>query len=262
MIFISLWTISCQTENSLKNETKDISNEWTFPVIIDTIEFRTEDLNTTWISRANYNLLYIGLPKDTIKNNDRIRFIQPPPPPPGSGIKKYKKEFKNPLDGYYIDWLSERTYKSWNEVTIDIRIDTTTSIRKDVLQVERKSPYLRNYPVILTNIETDTIQITYGNYLPLIMEAKDSSDKWRPIEEERIYMCGVGIGSIILPPKQIALTSVIVFEGNYKTDLRLKIGQNYSNTFNGTINYRQFESMFDNNGNYKQEYLNEQKKKK
>jgi hypothetical protein len=72
-----------------------------------------------------------------------------------------------------------------------------------------------------------------------------------------MYGCGVGISSVILPPNECALTFAPIFKGNYKTQLRLKLGENYSNIFYSSINYRQFQSISDDNGNYKKEYEQE-----
>jgi ribosomal protein S18 len=51
----------------------------------------------------------------------------------------------------------------------------------------------------------------------------------------------------------------MIYKGNYKTKLRIKLGENFSNEFYGTINYRQFESLFDSNGEYKKR-ISERKK--
>lgn len=50
-----------------------------------------------------------------------------------------------------------------------------------------------------------------------------------------------------------------IFKGNYKTQLRLSMGSNKSKAVWGNINYRQFESKFDENGNYREEYKYEMK---
>ena len=113
---------------------------------------------------------------------------------------------------------------------------------------------------MIQNIGTDTITIAYGDFLPLITEAKDSIGNWKPIEEKWTYMCGNGVGSIILPPNEIGLSATMVYHGNYPTTLRLRIDSSFSNEFMGRINYRQFESMFNKQGEYKEEYKQEMKK--
>ena len=97
------------------------------------------------------------------------------------------------------------------------------------------------YPVLLTNNHTDTVTVGYGVILPLEMEAKDSTGLWKPIEKRFIYACGMGLNSIILPPNEIILTSAPIYKGDFKTDLRLVLGDNFSPVFQGNINYSQFE---------------------
>ena len=62
---------------------------------------------------------------------------------------------------------------------------------------------------------------------------------------------GTGVESIILPPKQIVVTSELVYTGDFKTKLRMKLGSNYSREFTGSINLTQFESEWDSSGNRK-----------
>ena len=92
------------------------------------------------------------------------------------------------------------------------------------------------------------------------MKAKDSLSNWKPVEKKWTYICGNGVGSIILPPNEIVITSAMIYNGGHETDLRLKIGKNYSKTYKGKINYRQFDSKFDDSGNYREEYIKEKKK--
>lgn len=78
-------------------------------------------------------------------------------------------------------------------------------------------------------------------HIPIVLEAKDSLNNWLPIENVYAYFCGVGVDKVFLPPNEIAVTSVIIYKGNYETDLRLRLGENLSKPFKGQINYTQFE---------------------
>ena len=113
---------------------------------------------------------------------------------------------------------------------------------------------------MIENKDNDTITIAFGNFVPLITEAKNSTKNSRSIEERWTYMCATGVGEIILPPNEIALSAAIVYHGNYSTTLRLRIDSTFSNKFKGNINYRQFENMFNQYGDYKDEYKKEMKK--
>lgn len=177
-------------------------------------------------SYADYDILYIGKLKDTLPVSHRIYFYLSMELPPGSdGLPQKRKP--GDWEKYYVDWLSDKKYRHWHWAKIGIRIDTAVMIDQ-------------SYPVLLTNLQNDTIEIGYGNVLPLIMEARDSSGKWRPIEERFIYSCGNGIGTIILPPGEVVLSTAPILQGNYQTEFRLTIGKNRSRPFRGRIDYGKF----------------------
>jgi hypothetical protein len=249
-ILYTLFLISCQDDK--KQEVKETDDLQPFPIVLDTLGiekflYSFDDENPTWLSTSNYNLYFIGTEKDTIYLNPFFNFVPPPPPLP-SGVKTTNTtnipEHENPFKKYYIEWDEEMNYKDWTQSKIDIQIDTINKISN-------------LFPVMLANLDTDTTFIGYGSHIPLVMEAIDSTGTWKPIQEEFIYMCGVGVGSIILPPNQCVLTLAPIFNGNYKTKLRLILGDNHSKPFSGFINYRQFQSKFDESGNYKEEYRRE-----
>ncbi len=259
LILLLATIVSCKEEALNSNKVEIESNS--FPYLIDTSDFKVSDRYETWLATANYDFLYIGRYRDTIMVDYNLRFSQPPPPPPGTDIDEtYEDKTDNSFQGYYLDWLAEKNYKYWEESDIEIRIDTSRIINNDDIHVDWDNPYFKANPVMLINKEVDTILIGYGHFVPLIIEAKDSLSNWKPIEKKWTYMCGNGVGSIILPPNEIVITSAMIYNGDYETDLRLKIGKNYSKSFSGKIKYRQFESMFDDTGNYREEYIKENKK--
>jgi hypothetical protein len=244
----ALFLISCQTD---KNEAvTEVVNLKHFPVVLDSLGierflYSFDDENPTSLSTSNYNFYFIGEVKDTVYISPFINFSPPPPPPFPSGSKttntKIITEHENPFKKYYIEWDEVRNYKNWKQAKIDIQVNTAIIISN-------------SFPIMLTNSETDTIFIGYGSQVPLIMEATDSLGNWKPIQKRFIYMCGNGVGSIILPPNQSVITLAPIFKGNYKTKLRIALGDNHSKPFIGFIAYRQFESMFDEHGEYKEEY--------
>jgi hypothetical protein len=249
-VLISLWGSSCnQNSHSQKSDAGEMS-DFIFPFLLDTSDFEGYEpeiarRKITWLSTAIYHPLYIGEFRDTLVIYHP--FMLERPPSLNSSVDSTALEvtsYRNPFAEYYLDWQDNRSYRYWEEARIDIQIDTLSPIRN-------------NYPILLTNYEMDTIIVGYGDQVPLILEAKDSTGNWRPIEERFIFACGNGVGSIILPPKQVLITAAPVFEGDYQTELRLSLGSNYSKTFIGKINYRQFESIFNEYGDYRQEYLDE-----
>ncbi|MBD81438.1 MAG: hypothetical protein CL840_21145 [Crocinitomicaceae bacterium] len=239
--------------------------ELKFPVIIDTFNFKTSKRKAAWLSTANHELLYIGKWKDTIYPDYRLKYypIAPPPPPAAnkfdpSDTTAYSKILtEHKMYPYYINWMALHNHISWHEAKISITIDTTQRVKNDDIHVNWDEPFFEAYPVLIENMEDDTITIAYGSFVPLITEAKDSTGNWRPIEKKWMYACGNGVGTFILPPNEIALSATMIYHGNYSTTLRLKIDSTFSNEFKGNINYRQFESKFNEQGGYKEEYKRE-----
>ncbi|WP_428232114.1 hypothetical protein [Flavobacterium sp.] len=243
ILAIFVFFFGCKNEGK-KNKPK--SEPLTvFPTIVNPLNLKYESLfdeeSPTWISTANYNFNYIGKLKDSISleiESFSIAEFQ-------ENRKKCSKIEKRQLPNaeYYIEWDKKNRYSFMQEQKVEIQIS---------------SKKINNfYIALLRNRTKDTIPIGFGDRIPLILEAKNRLGKWEPIQERFVYMCGNGVGTIILPPTEIAITLVPNFKGNYKTQLRLSMGINKSNAIFGNINYRQFESKFDENGEYKEEYKNE-----
>jgi hypothetical protein len=209
----------------------------TFPTIVDTLSdsasFRTRD----WISVADYGILYLGYEKDSI-------FLQHNTSVPSSNVLSYNTTAK---------------YKMYYEAKIQLEIDLSQEIKEDaginwdeilVLfedTLSSRTKYYKAYPVIIKNQEKKPIVIGHtssGDEIPLILEAKDQDGTWRAIEEEFASLCGFGIHPIILKPQEIIVTGVIIYQGSFKTKLRLKYGTIYSKTFQGSINPTQFEDKY------------------
>lgn len=259
LIVIFVTVVGCK-EEVLNLSNVELESD-SFPHLTDTAYFKVSDRYETWLATANYDFLYIGRYLDTITVDYNLSFSQTPPVL--SEIDKdeiYKGKSDNPVQGYYLDWLSPRNHKYWEHSSIEIRIDTSRIIKNEDIHVDGKNPYFKANPVMLINKEADTILIGYGDFVPLIMEAKDSLGNWKPIEEKWTYTCGNGVGSIILPPGEIVITSAMIYNGDYLTDLRLRIGRNFSKSYKGKINYRQFVSIFDGSGNYRKEFIEENSK--
>lgn len=248
---IVLLISSCQNQSKqdVKNEKED-----NFPIIIDTLGVLNymryyDGKNPTWLSTSSYSIFYIGEWKDTIYVDPFVNF---------SGLPRTEdssSSIENPLfkrkheiyETYYLEWPLNTKLQSYNESQCQIIVDS-------------KHLFDSLVPVLIINEESDTIEISYGDYLPMIMEAMDSTGQWRPIQEMFQYMCGNGLGTYLLPPNNCVLTFAPIFNGEFKTKIRFTIGNNHSESFNGSIHYRQFKSMFGENGGYCEEYKIENKK--
>lgn len=259
---------SCENLKTEIQKDKMISSVgYTFPVILDTLSYhqnlKIESKEETWISTSFNKPLYLGLEQDTIFAN---YWLSSPPPPPSDSDEyfevflKLMEEYKNRNQDNRFESFENNFTKNvfFDLLNLQIKVDTATKIPIDFSYLD--STTIFSYPVLIKNLDNTNVEIGFGEFIPAFLEAKDSIGNWRAIEEPFSYMCGTGLHSIILPPNYVALTNTRIYYGDYHTDLRIKLGNSYSNTFKGNINYRQFQSMFNEHGNYREEYLDENPK--
>ncbi len=237
-----------------KNEVMQIEISQKFPVLIDTFNFKTTYKTEQEYGIANYHPLYFGIWTDTIYPYYEIPRYSVPPP--SSIIKTssdtlfkadnelYSDLYKNNYEKYsiYYQVLPLDDYIHWDSSKLEITIDTNTTIRNiDFKKFQDNTFSFYAFPVIISNKTDANIAIGYGSHLALILEALDENGDWKQIENKYTYMCGTGLPIIVLPNNEIVLTSVPIYKGAYLTDLRLKIGNNYSSTFKGYIHLKQFK---------------------
>ena len=116
--------VSCQSDSNHSIKRK-LPN---FPTIVDTLDLEKFDFlrtkrEETWLATADYDILYIGQPKDTIIVNHFLRYNPPPPPPRFSSsdtLKFVDPNYINPLEGYSVNQSYGDIYKSWEESKINI----------------------------------------------------------------------------------------------------------------------------------------------
>jgi hypothetical protein len=79
----------------------------------------------------------------------------------------------------------------------------------------------------------------------MIQEAKDEHGVWRPIEFWQYSWCGNSYHEEVLLPNNIAIVKVLKYDGDFETELRLKLKSDntiiYSDSFKGKINKSQFK---------------------
>lgn len=192
------------------------------PIIQDTIKQKRLERPSYGDGFGNYNPLYIGQRKDTI-------YVSYKP-----DLEKY---FRYNINSYH--WIDSSR--------ILLLTDTTKIVSDYLMVVEGKDnlnwktkPFMA-FPVIVVNTTNDTLILGSGEHIPIFMEAIDTSGKWRQIQKPYIYICGTGLNNIILPPNEIAVTSAPIFNGSFKTKLRLRLNNAVSKEFYGTINPEQFK---------------------
>ncbi|MFT5819882.1 MAG: hypothetical protein ACI8ZM_001107 [Crocinitomix sp.] len=224
---------SCNQEPQKKESLKIES----FPVVINTGDCLEGPIEEEYLSNSYYKLLYIGPTIDSIKVDwllsanfyndvidlDALREDLPPAEYRAYHLSAYSK---NLIPAELLD--------------LKIRIDTSQFI----------NDIFRQYPVFITNISLDTAIIASRYKIPAIMEAMNERGEWRAIQEPLIG-CGTGVTHVKLPPNEIVMSYAPIFNGEFKTAFRIRIGDNISNIFFGSINPNQFESPYDKYGNYK-----------
>lgn len=196
-------------------------------------------------TNGTYKFLYIGKYADTLHIDHFLHAYIPPVIRNEDGSIKKQYTTLNSLKLHSEKFYPRDTFP--RKPKLSIFVDTTQLIDNIFYNIGYKA-----YPVMIMNIGTGNASICLGEEIPLFLEAKDSLGNWWPIEDPFFYFCGVGLESVVLPPKEIAITSIPVYDGNYNTKLRLRFGHRISNEFFGRINYSQIEKRlrFNNYGSY------------
>ena len=235
LILLTIFTLTSCAQKADKNERietnqiqqlkKNSANDYRTIKLIDRFNNKLVTDTVFEKTEAQFSPIYIGEKKAAINLT-------------------YKTEkIRNRVE----EWLK---YKRPEINLIKITIDTSRIIGSPMGVWEYyKKPEHRNekmsFPVFIENLSTDTLTIVFGDILPIIIEAKDTEGNWRPIQKRFKYDCGTGLTEFILGPEQIAITTMKIFTGDFKTKLRLIFDYSeekiYSNEIDGQINSGQFE---------------------
>jgi hypothetical protein len=232
IIIVSLIGLFSCTNNK-KNQKDDLRAKFKTPIVVDTLNRTRIKLETVWLQIGIYNPVYIGVRKDTIINSYR------------PNLKKY-----------FVYEEGRMKFKRPDSTQILLVVDTTRIVSEHAMIWEDDGSMYNEksfeaFPVFVVNTTKDTLDIGYGDHLPIEMEAINTKGHWEQIEIRYRYMCGTGLNSTLLPPNEIVVTTAPLYHGNYKTKLRLRYHKTISNEFNGKINLTQFESRWDENHNPK-----------
>ena len=172
-------------------------------------------------------------------------------------------------------YLNENNY-SWRtknlknfgkpKPNLQLQIDTTNLIYQKNFNIDYDSVYesdsiksklYYSYPVYVMNYGSEKLTIGWGDIIPITKQAKDSLSVWRTIENAFSHFCGTGLTALNLAPQEIAVTSTVLYQGKFKTKIRLHYNGVYSNEIEEYINYNQFQNIFDKKGEYRSQYLKE-----
>jgi hypothetical protein len=264
LLALLLSLVACHPQQEVQHTLLSPSEH--FPYLLVEAIPSVRPLSARWQSQTSHPFLYIGLPQDTLKLNYHATTVPSPPPLPGVPPAQ-----SVPGDSlilrYAVDREANSQLKHWKLgylAHLRLSIDTTCHIAAEevlnaTLRTDTASQWFAAYPVLLRNLDRDTITVGTGDYVPLQVEAQDERGQWRVIEENYASFCGVGVPLIFLPPGQIAVTSVLIPHGPFATRLRLRYGRTVSLPFRGHIHPRQFTSPFDASGNYQSAYVQERR---
>ncbi|MCH2235628.1 MAG: hypothetical protein MK078_15410 [Crocinitomicaceae bacterium] len=213
---ISICLLAACSTKAKEDESNDIDR--LFPILHDTASISNIKYQTTWLNTANYKIYYIGKPKDSIEINYDMSWYIKPAMQPGIRLNdttymgSYIIEARKPFKKYFVGWMQEDRpeYLHGENCNLEITVDTNQRLLNKRYEA---------YPVMIKNLDTVNAGIAYGDFVGLLMEANYDGE-WKLIEEPWIYMCGNGIGNIILPPGEIIITSAYVYTGPQKTLLR------------------------------------------
>ncbi len=142
-----------------------------------------------------------------------------------------------------ISEKSRNEYSKYGNCKLEIYVDTlqkATLLKNESVLYKRINVAYKAFPIFILNKSNETTIIGTGYNIPIILEALDRDNIWKPIEAQYIHDCGVGLEYLLLKENNLVCVLCPIYIGDFKTKLRYKLGSNYSNEFIGTINREQF----------------------
>ncbi|EPR73291.1 hypothetical protein ADIWIN_1722 [Winogradskyella psychrotolerans RS-3] len=200
------------------------------------VKYKSSDYTDDGIPLNSHDSIKVFVDNTRIKfHTDEFDILSfPPPPPPLPIIQDSILNLNDETNPNDHDSLSINKYEN-----------------KLLEKLEKRSKiHFKTFPVYVYNYgkEETIIQKPIAGDLFMLLEAKDKNEEWKPIEylKQYSFLCGTGHEDYRLKPKHFIFSTVKRYEGNYKTKLRVKLMSfnkiYYSNTFEGHINYSQFDS--------------------
>ncbi len=230
LLCLILSIFSC-SEKTVSIEDYENTDTFRFSTIIDSLQVDgISPINTNTPISGNHYPRYFGKLRDSLFINSYnvtpqwIHVVMA-----DSGIVK-PVYVPTIFDNYFFKNFYEPEYlKHPDTFDLNIHLDTNQIV---------SNWHNQAYPVIIKNMSSDTLCLGMDR-ISLKAEAKKNG-LWHPIEEYSGFR-GFSSWVITLPPNEIVLTSQLIYSGDFKTKLRLKMGNNYSEEFGGYINESQFE---------------------
>lgn len=192
-----------------------------------------EILKVIYDSNDNYTshpVFYLGTIKDTIKLNDSLMLED--------GENKPQKIYSGQFEPVIlVDTSINLCY-----VSMGVKFD------QDAAGNEKKGkPYKHlysSYPIIITNLSSDTMRIGNLQAVHFIQEVKLANNNWKAINKPFVSMCGFGFVAAYLAPKNMAVCKLMRYKGDTLAEMRLRYVLNnkfvFSNTFRDSISKEVF----------------------
>ena len=241
---------ACSSENEPEENLPELSavkEVLNFPEIIDMFQFSTELKPIENFNKSNYRPLFIGRDTSTIAVDYLIqKYAKEPSTIVEVGVDPSKEselieEYWDNYNQYLLYFPDTLTYKEWYDGSIEIVIDTTQEVSNLVdFKPEGEGYIYAAYPLLLRNIDTCTIVVGYGSHIPMVLEVKTENNEWIPIEERYLYFSGTGLNRLALPQNHVMLSSLPITQGDEKVEMRLRLGNNYSNIIIGKLSLKDF----------------------
>lgn len=151
--------------------------------------------------------------------------------------------FVNKING--ID-LQKSTFESTSKGLPKLIVLKKRITSVDISKRKRKPIYAKGLPLIIENTsKTDTLSIPlYRGKAVIVQEALNQDKEWKEIE----YLTKEKLGyyQYNIFPEEFIYTKIPLYDGDFKTKLRVKMVLNdsttiYSNTFKGFVSKRQIK---------------------
>lgn len=192
---------------------------------------------------SEFNILYFGLKKAKI----HIDYFAPISQ---NDIKKHVNEtqnFTHPNILYLLRRNLDKPEANDLKITIDSNITYPIILNRsstNSFNWRTKDTVIAN-PVIIENISTNFIEITYDNKVPIELQAKDRNDNWQNLTYPYQWFCGTGLYAHPIFPGEIVITSIPKFDGEFATYGRIKIHKYISEQFPINLNEKIFINPFE-----------------
>ena len=205
--------------------------------VLDTLDFSLKkDNNQDNVTNAKQGfkndslIVYVDVNNANFHTHEiNISELSPPPPP-----------------SFYIPESQEYDQLYSDSVFLEVME------KNKIKNKQRLKKHYNTLPVFIYN-QSDNNRVivpsVINGELYLIVEALDKNNQWKPIEYNKVprRICISDFQYYLLKPKHVMVSSILKYSGEYKTKMRVKVLNDqklyYSNPFNGSINYSQFDTI-------------------